>query len=129
MVFPIGGDEDGHSYNINADDAARAIAESVGAEKLAFLSDIEGLYLDKNDPKTLISEIYADEARELIEQGAVAGGMLPKLKNCIDAIENGVSRVHILDGRIQHCLLLEIFTDKGVGTAVLDDEEDRYYNA
>lgn len=129
VVFPIGGDEDGHSYNINADDAARAIAESVGAEKLAFLSDIEGLYLDKNDPKTLISEIYADEARELIEQGAVAGGMLPKLKNCIDAIENGVSRVHILDGRIQHCLLLEIFTDKGVGTAVLDDEEDRYYNA
>ena len=87
------------------------------------------MYLDKNDPKTLISEIYADEARELIEQGAVAGGMLPKLKNCIDAIENGVSRVHILDGRIQHCLLLEIFTDKGVGTAVLDDEEDRYYNA
>lgn len=128
VVFPIGGDEEGHSYNINADDAARAIAEAVGAEKLAFLSDIEGLYLDKDDPSTLISEIYVDEAKQLIEEGSVEGGMLPKLKNCISAIENGVSRVHILDGRIQHCLLLEIFTNKGVGTAVLNSEEDRYYN-
>ena len=128
VVFPIGGDEEGHSYNINADDAARAIAEAVGAEKLAFLSDIEGLYLDKDDPSTLISEIYVDEARDLIDQGAVQGGMLPKLKNCIAAIENGVSRVHILDGRIRHCLLLEIFTDKGVGTAVLDNKEAKFYN-
>ncbi|MGI6737639.1 MAG: acetylglutamate kinase [Anaerovoracaceae bacterium] len=128
VVFPIGMDESGQGYNINADAAASAIAEAVGAEKLAFLTDIEGVYADKDDPDSLISELYEYEARELIEQGAVEGGMLPKLKNCIQAVDNGVARVHILDGRIPHCLLLEIFTDKGVGTAILQSKEGKFYH-
>lgn len=128
VVFPIGMDEAGHGYNINADAAASAIAEAMGAEKLAFLTDIEGVYLDRHDPDTLISELYVEEAQELIQSGAIEGGMLPKLKNCVQAIRNGVSRVHILDGRIPHCLLLEIFTDKGVGTAILHSKEDKFYH-
>ncbi len=99
-------DENYDSYNINADDAACAIARAVHAEKLAFLTDIEGVYKDPKDPSTLISELPISEAKKLIEDGYIGGGMLPKLNNCIDAIENGVSRVHILDGRIAHCLLV-----------------------
>ena len=117
-----------NSYNINADDAACAIAKAVSAEKLAFLTDIEGVYKDPSDKSTLISELTIDEARALIGDGFIGGGMLPKLNNCIDAIENGVSRVHILDGRIAHCLLLEIFTNRGIGTAILSEKEKRYYN-
>ena len=127
IVCPVGMDDDYRTYNINADDAACAIARAVKAEKLAFLTDIEGVYKDPDDPKTLISELRAEEARKLITEGYIGGGMLPKLQNCIDAIENGVSRVHILDGRIPHCLLLEIFTNKGIGTAILNDTESRYY--
>ncbi|MCR5453089.1 MAG: acetylglutamate kinase [Lachnospiraceae bacterium] len=126
IVCPIGMDDDFQTYNINADDAACAIAKAVSAEKLAFLSDIKGVYKDPEDPSTLISELKVSEARELIENGIVGGGMLPKLGNCIDAIEEGVSRVHILDGRIAHCLLLEIFTNKGIGTAILEDEGVMY---
>lgn len=121
IVFPIGYDNEYRTYNINADDAACAIARSMNAEKLAFLSDIEGVYRDQNDPKSLISVLYAHEARALIEEGIVGGGMIPKLQNCISAVEQGVSRVHILDGRIPHSLLLEIFTKQGVGTAILSD--------
>ena len=128
IVFPVGFDENFDSYNINADDAACAIAEAVHAEKLAFLSDIEGVYRDQNDPETLISELHVHEARELIDEGFVGGGMIPKLKNCIDAIEQGVHRVHILDGRIPHSLLLEIFTNKGIGTAILREDGEKYYN-
>ena len=128
IVCPIGMDEEFHSYNINADDAASAIAESVNAEKLAFLTDIEGVYYDKDDPDSLISELHLSEAARLISEGHVGGGMIPKLQNCIDAIENGVSRVHILDGRIPHCLLLEIFTNKGIGTAILKDDEEKFYD-
>ena len=128
IVFPIGFDENFDSYNINADDAACAIAEAVNAEKLAFLSDIEGVYRDASDPSTLISELGVDEAEQLITDGTVGGGMIPKLKNCIDAIEHGVNRVHILDGRIPHSLLLEIFTNKGIGTAILKDDGEKYYN-
>ena len=106
IVCPIGLDDSFHTYNINADDAACAIARAMNAEKLAFLTDIEGVYKDPNDPSTLISELQISEAKEFIEKGYIGGGMLPKLNNCIDAIENGVSRVHILDGRIPHCLLL-----------------------
>ena len=126
IVCPIGMDGNYNTYNINADDAACAIARAVSAEKLAFLTDIEGVYKDYNDPSTLISELTVSEAKELIEDGFIGGGMLPKLNNCIDAIDNGVSRVHILDGRIAHCLLLEIFTNKGIGTAILDDKEDKF---
>ena len=128
IVCPIGMDEDYNTYNINADDAACEIAKAVNAEKLAFLTDIEGVYKDPKDPDTLISELTCEEAHTLIEEGFIGGGMLPKLNNCIEAIENGVSRVHILDGRIPHCLLLEIFTNKGIGTAILGSEESRYYH-
>lgn len=128
IVCPIGMDKDFKTYNINADDAACAIAKAVNAEKLAFLTDIEGVYKDPSDPSTLISELTIDEAHQLIEDGFIGGGMLPKLNNCIDAIDNGVSRVHIMDGRIPHCLLLEIFTNRGIGTAILSKEEGRYYN-
>ncbi len=128
IVCPIGMDENYQTYNINADDAACAIARAVEAEKLAFLTDIEGVYKDPDDKSTLISELTVSEAKELIGDGFIGGGMLPKLNNCIDAIENGVSRVHILDGRIAHCLLLEIFTNRGIGTAILGDQEDKFYN-
>ncbi len=129
IVCPIGMDENFNTYNINADDAACAIARAMKAEKLAFLTDIEGVYRDYGDRDSLISELSVDEARALIDSGFIGGGMLPKLANCIDAIENGVSRVHILDGRIFHCLLLEIFTNKGIGTAILARSEKRYFNA
>ena len=128
IVCPIGMDEDYNTYNINADDAACEIAKAVNAEKLAFLTDIEGVYKDPEDTDTLISELTCEEAHALIEEGFIGGGMLPKLNNCIEAIENGVSRVHILDGRIPHCLLLEIFTNKGIGTAILGSKESRYYH-
>lgn len=125
IVCPIGMDENFVTYNINADDAACAIAKAVSAEKLAFLTDIEGVYKDKDDPDTLISELSVEEAKALIGDGFIGGGMLPKLNNCIEAIEQGVSRVHILDGRIAHCLLLEIFTNKGIGTAIIGDKDTR----
>lgn len=123
IVSPIGIDENFTTYNINADDAACAIAKAVQAEKLAFLTDVEGVYRDFNDKSTFISHLTASEADELIESGVIGGGMLPKLNNCTDAIKEGVSRVHILDGRIAHCLLLEIFTNEGVGTCFRQDEE------
>ena len=127
IVCPVGLDKDFNTYNINADDAACAIARAVHAEKLAFLTDIEGVRRDPEDPKTLISELHVKEARQLMADGNIGGGMLPKLQNCIDAVENGVSRVHILDGRMAHCLLLEIFTNKGIGTAILGEGEEQYY--
>lgn len=128
IICPVGLDDDCNTYNINADDAACAIARAVQAEKLAFLTDIEGVYKDPEDKDTLISELHISEAKKLIEEGFIGGGMLPKLNNCIEAIDNGVSRVHILDGRIAHCLLLEIFTNKGIGTAILGDEERKFYH-
>jgi acetylglutamate kinase len=128
IVCPVGLDENFDTYNINADDAACAIAKAMKAEKLAFLTDIEGLYRDFEDKSSLISEIRVHEAKELIESGTIGGGMLPKLSNCIDAIEAGVSRVHILDGRIMHSLLVEVFTNKGIGTAILGDEEEKFYH-
>ncbi len=128
VICPVGFDDDFNTYNINADDAACAIARAMHAEKLAFLTDIEGVYRDYSDADSLISELHISEAKKLIADGNVGGGMIPKLQNCIDAIENGVSRVHILDGRIPHCLLLEIFTNKGIGTAILDESEEKFYH-
>lgn len=128
IICPVGLDDDNNTYNINADDAACAIAKDMKAEKLAFLTDIEGVYKDPEDPSTLISELTVSEAHKLVGDGYIGGGMLPKINNCIEAIESGVSRVHILDGRIPHCLLLEIFTNKGIGTAILNDSERRYYD-
>ena len=128
IICPVGLDDDFNTYNINADDAACAVARAVGANKLAFLTDIEGLYRDFNDKSSLISEIKVSEAKELIAGGTIGGGMLPKLSNCIDAIEAGVSRVHIIDGRIPHSILMEIFSDRGVGTAILGDTEEKFYH-
>ncbi len=128
IVCPVGLDDNFQSYNINADDAACKIAEAVDAEKLAFLTDIEGVYRDPKDPDSLISELRVGDAQELMANGNIGGGMIPKLNNCIEAIEQGVNRVHILDGRIPHSLLLEIFTNKGIGTAILREDEEKYYN-
>lgn len=123
IVAPVGLDDDFNTYNINADDAACAVARVVGADKLVFLTDIEGLYKDINDKSSFISRLSAGQAEELINSGVIGGGMLPKLNNCTAAIRNGVNRVHILDGRVPHCLLLEIFTNEGVGTAIYSDDD------
>ncbi|MBQ7925354.1 MAG: acetylglutamate kinase, partial [Lachnospiraceae bacterium] len=124
IVAPIGLDDQCQTYNINADDAACAIAKAVSAEKLAFLTDIEGVYRDINDKSSFISRMTASQAEELINGGLIGGGMLPKLNNCTDAIKSGVSRVHILDGRIPHSLLLEIFTNTGIGTVFVADGDE-----
>lgn len=121
VIAPIGLNDEYEAYNINADDAACGVAKAMNAEKLVFLTDIEGVFVDPSNKKTLISEMDVATAKEFIQNGVVGGGMLPKLNNCIDAIEQGVSRVHILDGRVPHCLLLEFFTEKGIGTAILKE--------
>ena len=126
IVCPIGYDDNYDTYNINADDAACAIAKAMKAEKLAFLTDVAGLYKDINDPSTLIPELPFEELEDLLKSGCIGGGMLPKLNNCKDAVENGVARVHIMDGRIPHCLLLEIFTNQGIGTAILSKGSERF---
>lgn len=128
IVSSVGLDENFTTYNINADDAACAIARAVGADKLVFLTDIEGLYRDINDKSSFIPRLTASEADALIAGGMIGGGMLPKLSNCTSAVKNGVNRVHILDGRILHCLLLEIFTNEGVGTMILRDEDKSEMN-
>ena len=128
IICPIGYDDNYLSYNVNADEAACAIATAVQAEKLAFLTDVEGVYRDFEDKDSLISEMTVEEAQEFVSGGSLGGGMLPKLQNCIDAIKEGVSRVHILDGRIPHCLLLEIFTNKGIGTAIINAREEKFYH-
>ncbi|MGN0708693.1 MAG: acetylglutamate kinase [Anaerovoracaceae bacterium] len=127
VIYPIGKDENGEGYNINGDHAACAIAKALKANKLVFLTDTEGVYQDPHDRNSLISELYVSDAKKLIEDGSIQGGMIPKIRNSIDAVENGVKRVHILDGRILHCMLLEIYTDKGIGTALLSDNDEKYY--
>lgn len=126
IIAPIGMDEDYQAYNINADDAASAIAKCIKAEKLAFMTDIDGVCMDPDDPETLISVLPVQEAKFLIQNGTIGGGMIPKIRNCIEAVEQGVSRVHILDGRQQHCLLLEFYTKKGIGTAIIGDQVNLY---
>ncbi len=126
VVCPVGSDDEFHSFNVNADDAACAIAKAMKAAKLVFLSDIEGVYEDPKDPSTLIRRLTVEQAKEFIAAGHAGGGMLPKLNNCIDAMESGVSRVHILDGRALHSLLLEFFTDAGIGTVIIGDDVSEY---
>ena len=121
VICPVGFDRDYISYNVNADDAACAIAKALKADKLAFLTDVEGVYKDFNDKESLIEKISVSEITELIEAGQMGGGMLPKLTSCVDAVKNGVSKVTIADGRIPHCLLLELFTNKGIGTMIVGD--------
>lgn len=119
VVAPLARGVDGHPYNLNADAAASALASAIGATKLVYLTDVEGLYRNLGDAGSLISRISVAELEDLIESGSVTSGMLPKLRSCIDAINNGVEKVHILDGRVQHAVLLEIFTPEGIGTMVL----------
>ena len=123
IVSPIGIDDEYNTYNINADDAACAIASALGADKLVFLTDVEGLYRDFNDKSTFMGRLTVSEADSLIDSGVIGGGMLPKLTNCTNAIKSGVNRVHILDGRVPHSLLLEIFTKNGFGTAIVADDD------
>ena len=118
VVATIGADATGQAYNINADSVAAAIAEALGAAKLVYLTDIEGLRRDVADAASLIRQTTADELDELIADGTIAGGMIPKVEACTHAVRNGVGRAHILDGRIAHVLLLEIFTDEGIGTMI-----------
>lgn len=118
VISPIGVDEFGKSYNINADYAAVAIASALNAEKLVFLTDVPGILEDISDPESVISFIKINEVYKMIETGIISGGMLPKVNCCIAGVEAGVNNVHILDGRIPHCLILEIFTNQGIGTLI-----------
>lgn len=120
VIAPIARGTDGKTYNLNADTAAGALASALSASKLVYLTDVEGLYGDLGDENSLISRITKPELASMLEDGSVSAGMLPKLRSCIDAIDSGVDRVHILDGRIQHALLLEIFTPEGIGTMITD---------
>ncbi len=119
VLTPIGRGVDGHLYNLNADDAAAAVAKALGAWKLAYLSDVPGLLRNRADESSLMSTLHIKEVEELIRQGVVEGGMLPKIRSCVEALEAGVKKIHIIDGRLSHSLLLEIFTDKGVGTEII----------
>jgi acetylglutamate kinase len=109
---------EGEQYNVNADTAAMAVAQSLGAEKLVFLSDVNGVRRDKDDPETIINTLSAAEARQLIDEGVIASGMIPKVEACLETLGRGVRKVHIVDGRLRHSLLLEIFTTSGVGTEI-----------
>jgi len=124
VIAPVGTGHDGESYNINADTVAGEIAAQLGAEKLMFLTDIDGIRTDPKDPDTLLSHITISEAEEYMRTGVIDGGMIPKVMGCIQSVNSGVKRTHILDGTIPHPLLLEIFTDKGIGTMVTPDEEE-----
>ena len=128
VIAPIGCGENGQSYNINADTVAGAIAAALKAEKLIFLTDIDGIRSDPKNPDTLIYHIGIEGIEKLIGEGVVAGGMIPKVRGCIEALESGVKRTHILNGTIPHPILLEIFTDSGVGTMVTTQwpKEDKY---
>ena len=124
VVSTIGADADGQAYNINADTVAGAIAEAVGAEKVVYLTDVEGLLRDVDDPGSLISRITAAELQRLIDDGTLTGGMIPKIAACVHAVDHGVGSAHILDGRVPHVVLLEVFTDAGIGTMVTKGSGD-----
>ncbi len=114
-------DAEGQKLNVNADTAATAVAQALGAEKLVYLSDVNGVRRDKQDPNSLIHSLTASEARQLIQQGAIESGMIPKVEACLETLERGVHKVHIIDGRLRHSLLLEIYTTRGVGTQIVRD--------
>ena len=114
-------DDQGHKLNVNADTAATAVAQALGAEKLVFMSDVNGVRADKDDPATLIHSLTASQARELISSGAIDRGMIPKVEACLDTLDKGVRKIHIIDGRIKHALLLELFTDEGIGSLITAD--------
>jgi len=118
VVSTIGADASGQAYNINADTVAGAIAESLGAEKVIYLTDVEGLLADVDDPTSLISRIHAPSLRALVDDGTLTGGMIPKIAACLHAVAHGVGSAHLLDGRLPHVVLLELFSDSGVGTMI-----------
>ena len=118
VIAPIGKDEKGRRYNINADYMAVAVAGALKAQKLVFLTDVEGVLKDVHDPSSILSFIKAGDVQALKDDGTISGGMIPKVDCCIEAVEKGVSNVHILDGRVEHCLILEIFTPEGIGTMI-----------
>ncbi len=125
VIAPLArGMDDGQVYNLNADTAAGVLAGALDAEKLVYLTDVEGLYRHADDEGSLIQKMSLSEGRDLLNSGSVVGGMLPKLDSCVSAMEGGVRRAHILDGRIQHALLLEIFTPEGIGTMIRQDTDD-----
>ena len=113
---------DGQKLNVNADTAATAVAAAIGAEKLVVLSDIPGVLRDVNEPESLIHSLTATEARRLIADGTISAGMIPKIEGCLDTLEQGVKKIHIIDGRLRHSLLLEIYTTSGVGTELTRDD-------
>lgn len=119
VITPLGKGPDGKIYNINADTAAAAVARALKARKLVFLSDVPGLLKDADDPKSVLPTLKSDEVEGLIEKGVIDGGMLPKVRSGVDALHAGVGKIHVIDGRMAHSLLLEIFTDKGVGTEIV----------
>lgn len=125
VISSLGCDAKGNMYNINADTAAAYIAGAVGAQSMIVMTDIAGILRDKNDPKTLIPEVNLKQAKQLFEDGIISGGMLPKIQCCIDALNRGVERVFVLDGRLPHSILLEILTDEGVGTMFLKEDADK----
>jgi acetylglutamate kinase len=120
VISPVGVGLDGESYNINADSVAGEVAAALKAEKLIFLTDVEGIYEDPQNPSSIFTAVQAQRARRLIESGAISKGMIPKVEACIKALEFGVNRTHIIDGRQPHTMLLEIFTDAGIGTMVVN---------
>tara|TARA_Y100000748_G_scaffold10942_1_gene9232 strand:+ start:3021 stop:3926 length:906 start_codon:yes stop_codon:yes gene_type:complete len=124
VISTIGQDADGQSYNINADTAAGALAGALLAEKTIYLSDVPGLLIDKDDPTSIISSIQYKQLYEMFETGVISDGMIPKVESCIQALEKGAKAAHLLDGRVSHVLLLEIFTDSGIGTMIKKGEED-----
>jgi len=121
VIATIGVDEEGQAYNVNADTVAGAIAEALHAEKLVYLTNVPGLYGDLHDEDSLISQITVKELAALLDSGTLSAGMVPKIRSCVSALENGVGRAHLLDGRIPHALLLECFTRQGVGTMVVPE--------
>jgi len=114
-------DQKGNRYNVNADTVAMAVAQALGAEKLVFLSDVNGVRRDKDDPDTIIHSLSESEAHRLIESGQIGSGMIPKVQACLDTLDRGVGKVHIVDGRLRHSLLLEVYTSEGVGTEIYKD--------
>ena len=122
VIAPIGVDDEGQSYNINADSAAAAIAGALDAEKFLMLTDVPGVLLDIKDPSSLISSVTVSDAQTLMETGQISGGMIPKIDACLEALARGVSRCHIVDGRQPHAILVELFTDGGAGTMVIPDD-------
>ena len=121
VISTVGCDKDGNAYNINGDTAAAYVAGALGAERLIMMTDIAGILKDKDDPSTLITEMSVSQAAKLREEGIISGGMIPKVDCCVEAINKGVNKVIIMDGRVPHSILMEILTDEGAGTMVIGD--------